>query len=145
VTRGSRGVLLGVSALLVLGGAAGLIRLLTTAGSVSDYIRDEYRPVSRSADGRSEVYAAGTGPVQTADRIAGRWRPADRINDPGGVFLRYSALMVAVASDGARGSRIYVDPEREGYARWYPYVGGWWGTFSGTGEGFRGGGPGAGK
>ena len=46
---------------------------------------------------------------------------------------------------GQAGSRIYVDDQRQGYNRWYPYIGGRWGTFSGPGETFRGGGPAAGK
>ena len=81
-----------------------------------------------------------------AASIAGKWKPAERLADPSGYFLRYRNDIVAVtAAPEGGGSRIFVDEERRGYARWYPYVGGYWGTYSGPGEGFRGGGPGAGK
>ena len=80
-----------------------------------------------------------------AKDIAGAWKPADRLNDPSAIFLRYRGDYVAITPDSAGGSHIYVDDERRGYARWYPHVGGYWGTYSGPGEGIRGGGPGAGK
>jgi len=62
-----------------------------------------------------------------------------------GVFLRYSKDYVGVVPDRGGGSKIYVDDERRGYAHFYPFIGGFWGSYSGRGESFRGGGPGAGK
>jgi hypothetical protein len=61
-----------------------------------------------------------------------------------GVFLRYSDDVVSVVPQSG-GSRIIVDDEDSGYRRNYLFVGGFWGTFSGRGQGFRGGGPGSGK
>ena len=71
--------------------------------------------------------------------------PADRLNDSYGYFLRYRDDYVVVTSDGAGGSRIFVDDEEEGYRHWYGHVGGYWGTYSSPSEDNRGGGPGAGK
>lgn len=134
-------------------GAAGvgLVALLGvtfgTKGSVRSYIAGKYQRVEAESQGRSAVYTSSQSPGAVAKSIAGRWKPAERVNDPGGTFLRYRSAIVAVtaASAGQTGSRIYVDDQRSGYHRWYPYVGGLWGTFSGPGETFRGGGPAAGK
>ncbi len=141
----SRRWLLVGSAALVLVGATGLFAVLRGSGSMRSYLQDSYALVSSEDGGRSLVFASPDSPSLTAQRIASRWKPADRINDPGGLFLRYRDDMVVVTSDGSGGSRIHVDDDRRGYARWYPYIGGYWGTFSGRGETFRGGGPGAGK
>lgn len=134
-------------------GAAGvgLVALLGvmfgTKGSVRSYIAGKYQRVEAESKGRSAVYTSNQSPGVVAKSIAGRWKPAERVNDPGGTFLRYRSAIVAVTAAAApqTGSRIYVDDQRSGYNRWYPYVGGLWGTFSGPGETFRGGGPAAGK
>lgn len=129
----------------------GLVALLGvlfgTQGSVRDYLAQKYDRVKTEEEGRSVVYASSQSPGKVASSIAGEWKPAERINDPGGYFLRYRSAIVAVTAAGAgkTGSRIYVDDQRRGYSRWYPYLGGRWGTFSGPGETFRGGGPAAGK
>jgi hypothetical protein len=114
---------------------------------VRDYIDKKYERVKTEDAGRSAVYTSSQSPGKVASSIAGSWKPAERVNDPGGYFLRYRSSIVAVtaAAAGEKGSRIYVDDQRRGYNRWYPYVGGLWGTFSGPGETFRGGGPAAGK
>lgn len=121
-------------------------------GGVRSHLADTYTraPVSGTDAGTgggspSVVYTSPDPPAKVASRIAGAWKPAERINDPGGYFLRYRNEIVAVTSAAGGGSRIFVDDEDRGYARWYPYIGGRWGTFSGRGETFRGGGPGAGK
>jgi hypothetical protein len=134
-------------------GAAG-IGLITLVGvlvggrgSVREYIAGKDQRVPAESKGRSAVYTSSQSPGEVAGSIADAWKPAERINDPGGYFLRYGSAMVAVtaAGEGQPGSRIYVDDQREGYQRWYPYIGGRWGTFSGPAETFRGGGPAAGK
>lgn len=121
--------------------------LATRLGSVRGWIDDRYAKVEEPLDPEldsSEVYAASAAPRVVASDIADRWKPAERLVDPSGVFLRYADEIVAV-TPAEEGSRIYVDDEENGYARWYGHVGGWWGTYSGPGESFRGGGPGAGK
>jgi hypothetical protein len=130
-------------ALLVLGGG-GLAALLLTAGSVRGWVGERYTRVSSETGGRGVVYSSPKRPSVVAAEIADRWKPAQRLNDPSGVFLRYSDAVVAVTSSGG-GSRIHVDDPSRGYARWFPYLGGYWGTYSGPAETFRGGGPGAGK
>ena len=130
-----------------IGGIALVGVLFGTKGSVRSHIAGKYQPVAAESRGRSAVYTSTQSPASVSRSIAGAWKPAERINDPGGYFLRYRSAMVAVtaAADGQPGSRIYVDDQRQGYNRWYPYIGGRWGTFSGPGETFRGGGPAAGK
>lgn len=141
-----------VKLLAALGAAGvGLVALFGvlfgTKGSVRSYIAGKYQRVEAESKGRSAVYTSTQSPGVVAKSIASRWKPAERVNDPGGSFLRYRSAIVAVtaAAAGQTGSRIYVDDQRSGYNRWYPYVGGLWGTFSGPGETFRGGGPAAGK
>ena len=121
--------------------------LFGTSGSVRSHIGGKYQRVDAESKGRSAVYTSSQSPGSVARSISGAWKPAERINDPGGYFLRYKSAMVAVAAAaaGQAGSRIYVDDQGRGYNRWYPYIGGRWGTFSGPGETFRGGGPAAGK
>jgi hypothetical protein len=129
-------------------GLAALVGVLFgTKGSVRSHISGKYQRVEAESKGRSAVYMSTQPPGAVAKAISGAWKPAERINDPGGYFLRYRSAIVAVtaAAAGQQGSRIYVDDQRQGYNRWYPYLGGRWGTFSGPGETFRGGGPGAGK
>jgi hypothetical protein len=130
-----------------VGGVALLGVLFGTKGSVRSHIAGKYQRVEAESKGRSAVYTSNQPPGTVAQSIAGAWKPAERVNDPGGYFLRYRSAIVAVtaAAAGQQGSRIYVDDQRQGYNRWYPYVGGLWGTFSGPGETFRGGGPAAGK
>ena len=129
-------------------GGLGLLALLGlvfgTSSGVRGYLDDHYRRAGTEAGG-SRVYTSPASPARVAAAISGARKPAERINDPGGYFLRYQNNIVAVTNDGTGGSRIHLDDEGRGYARWYPYVGGRWGTFSGPAEGFRGGGPGAGK
>ncbi len=92
-------------------------------------------------------------PLTTAEDIADDVKPADRRATGVGVFLRYRNDMVAALGEKG-GSRIEVTNEKDGYRRHYDYVGGYWGLYTlgsvfgsggGRGEGFRGGGPGAGK
>ena len=115
-------------------------------GSVRDHVKNTYTLVETSDGGRSAVYSARGKPSAVAASIASKWKPAERLTDPSGFFLRYrnDIVVVTPAAEGS-GSRIYVDEQSRGYTRWYPYIGGYWGTYSGPGESFRGGGPGAGK
>lgn len=130
--------------LAALGGLVFIGLLAFTAtGSVRDHIHDNYRLVRD--EGRSREYTSPDPPSVVVAAIASRWKPADRLSDPSGHFLRYRDDYVVVSPDGAGGSRIHVDDEDEGYRRWYGHVGGSWGTYSGPSEGARGGGPGAGK
>lgn len=129
-------------------GALGLVGVSLLAFAVVrpsgpvDYLQKRYQAVS--TDGQSRVYRSDAPPRQVYDDLRGAVRPAQTFTDPGGYFLRYRDTIVAVTSDGS-GSRIWLDDDKRGYARWYPYVGGYWGTNSGRAESVRGGGPGAGK
>ena len=133
--------------LLIAGGvgAVGLIVLLVAllgGNGIRDHLDDNYHRVS--ADGDSVVYSSDSKPKAVYESIRSAVSPADTQVDPQGYFLRYSDDIVAItAEDG--GSRIYLDDERRGYAHWFPFVVGVWGTGGGSGEGIRGGGPGAGK
>lgn len=134
------GVVLAVVGVLALGGA-----LVASRGSVREHVRGNYTLVRSTDAGRSAEYSSPRQASAVAASIASEWKPSERLTDPGGYFLRYRNDIVAVTPGPAGGSRIFVDDERRGYTRWYPYVGGYWGTYSGPGESFRGGGPGAGK
>ena len=133
--------------LLVAGGLglAGVLILLSAflrTENARDYLRGRYGLAS--ATGTSMVLTSPLAPRAVYDDLVGRARPADTLADAGGYYLRYRNDIVAITG-GPSGSRIYVDDERQGYNRWFGHVGGFWGTFGGAGETFRGGGPGSGK
>lgn len=119
--------------------------------SLREWLRETYEEteddVLAGAGERTETFTSADTPRATADAIAEEWKPADRRDDPSGVYLRYRDDVVAVtdAPGDDEGSIITVDDDRHGYRRWYGYVGGWWGIYTGRGDSFRGGGPGAGK
>jgi hypothetical protein len=132
--------------LLVAGGigGVGLIVLLFAifgGGGIRSYLDDNYK--RQSARGDSVTYVADSKPKSVYENIRSARPPADVQVDPSGYFLRYSDDIVAITADGG-GTRIYLDDERRGYAHWLLFVGGVWGT-GGSGENFRGGGPGGGK
>ena len=135
--------LIGGGALALVGVALLLVAFLGRGGGVARHIASTYERVPSASSDRT--YRSPSPPDRVAADISAAWPPAQRITDPGGFFLRYRDDIVGVVPDGRGGSQIYVDDEDRGYARWYPYVGGRWGTYSGVGERFRGGGPGAGK
>lgn len=138
--------LYGAIALILVGVLAVGAVTLGTRGSVREHVRDNYTLIKSDDRTRTAEYSAKGKPSAVAASIASKWKPSERLTDPSGFFLRYrNDIVVVTAGPEGQGSRIHVDDERRGYTRWYPYVGGYWGTFSGPGEGFRGGGPGAGK
>jgi hypothetical protein len=123
-------------------GLAVLLFALLGGNSIRGYLDDNYRRVS--SDGNSIVYTSDQKPKAVYESVRSAVTPADVQTDPEGYFLRYSDDIVGItASDD--GSRIYLDDERHGYAHWFPFVAGVWGTGGGLGEGIRGGGPGGGK
>ena len=117
------------------------------SASVRDYVRDNYQRAEREdqSEQGSQVFTSSEPPSRVAAKIADKRKPGDRGVTVSVVFLRYAKDVVAVLPDGKGGSRILIDDERRGYTHFYPFVGGWWGTYSGPGESFRGGGPGSGK
>lgn len=137
-----------IAVLLSGAGILGLVLTLSRGDSVRGYIKDKYRFVGtervQGAGRESLLYASRRSPSETAADIAGARRPADRRVTESGVFLRYRNDVVSVVPQ-TTGSRIIVDDEEGGYRRNYLFVGGFWGTFSGRGQSFRGGGPGSGK
>ena len=138
-----------VAAALVGLGALLLVAAIASATSVREHVRKTY-PAAGSESvpgGRSTslVYDSPRPASETAQEIADAVSPADRRITPSGVFLRYDEDVVTVVPREAGASRIYVDDEDGGYRRGFVFLGGWWGTYSGRGESFRGGGPGGGK
>jgi hypothetical protein len=133
--------------LLIAGGlgAVGLIVLLFAllgGNSIRGYLDDNYHRAS--SNGSSIVYTSDQKPKAVYESVRSAVTPADVQTDPEGYFLRYSDDIVGITASGS-GSRIYLDDERHGYAHWFPFVAGVWGTGGGLGEGVRGGGPGGGK
>jgi hypothetical protein len=136
-------------ALLLSGtGILGLVFVLTSHDTVRESIAKRYRFVGTEAvaddKGKTLVYASSKSVVATTKEITGDHKPAERRATESGTFLRYKEDIVSVVPDRT-GSRVLVDDEDTGYRRNYLFVGGFWGTYSGRGESFRGGGPGAGK
>ena len=133
-----------LAVVLVLAGIAGIVAL-SQRGSVRAHLLRTYDVVEQ--DGDSYTLRSPHSVTRTAADISSAWKPAERLIDPGGTFLRYSDDIVAVTPRAEGGSTVYLDDEDRGYDRWFPYVVGFWG-FGGTGGpigGTRGGGPGAGK
>lgn len=132
------GAIVAVLALVVLVGT-----LSSCGSSVKGYVKDHYSHVGKRNG--AELYRSDKRVEKVVSEITDAWKPADRLTDPGGVFLRYSDTFVAVRPRSGGGTDIEIDDPERGYAHWYPFVGGWFGTYSGRAEGFRGGGPGSGK
>lgn len=123
-------------------GVVGLIVLLFAilgGSGIRSYLDDNYRRVS--GGGSSIVYTSDEKPSAVYESVRSAVTPADVQTDPEGYFLRYSDDIVGITASGS-GSRIYLDDERHGYAHWFPFVAGVWGTGGGLGESVRGGGPG---
>ena len=136
---------LGLLALvLVVAGIAGIVAL-TQRGSVRSHVLRTYDVVEQ--DGDSYVLRSPDTVTRTAADISDAWKPAERLVDPGGTFLRYADDIVAVTPRAEGGSTVYLDDEDRGYDRWFPYVVGFWGVGGSGGPvgGTRGGGPGTGK
>jgi hypothetical protein len=141
---GAIGVVIAVVGGLVLGGT-----FLFGGGSVRDYLDDHcrYERMERDRDGRrARAYSCKEKPAVLASKLAGDHKPADRRSSPAGHFLRYDDKMVGILGpQPAGGSRVLLADERDGYGYFNGYVGGFWGSYGGPGETFRGGGPGGGK
>ena len=137
---------------LALSGA-GLLGLVLTLAigreSVREHLASTYRPLGPEAvqngSERSRAYASDEPVTETSEAIADAVKPADERTTPAGHFLRYDDDIVTVTPEGDGGSRIQIDDEQTGYRHGFVYLGGWWGSYSGPAEGFRGGGPGGGK
>lgn len=131
-----------LAGLIAAVGLAAIGVAASRTGGVRGYLAEHYTRVS--ARGDSAVYTSSRAPGVVSDEIRSRHRPADLLVRPDGYYLRYADDIVVVTA-GGQGSRIYIDDEDRGYAHWFPVVGGVWGTYRGSGDAFRGGGPGSGK
>jgi len=133
----SRGMAIGLIAV----GVIGIVFTLARSGSARSYVEDHYKRAGERNG--AKVYTSRDAPTKVAKAISDAHKPADRRVTPEGIFLRYRKDFIGVfAANG--GSRVEVADERRGYAAFFPFIGGWWGTYSGPAEGFRGGGPGGG-
>jgi hypothetical protein len=131
----------GAAIALIVAGVLGIVLTVSSTGSVKSYVKDHYKRAG--SDQGAEIYTSTKPPATVAAEIAKAHKPADRRVTPEGVFLRYRKDFVGVLARGT-GSRIEVADERRGYALFFPFVGGYWGSYSGPAETFRGGGPGGG-
>jgi len=127
---------------LIVAGILGIVLTITSSGSVRSYVKDHYKRAG--SEGGAEVYTSTKPPTTVAAAIQKAHAPADRRVTPEGIFLRYRKDFVGIEPRGA-GSRIRVADERRGYGLFFPFVGGYWGSYSGPAESFRGGGPGGGS
>lgn len=146
MTNPMRLVVAGLLAVVCIGGFAAMF---ANKSSVQDHLSRTYASADTAAvpgaTPGSRTFKSTATPLSTAASIAKAWKPAERLDQPNGTFLRYGSGIVGVLPAPDGGSYVTYDSSNAGYTRWFPYVGGWWGTTSGAGETFRGGGPGAGK
>lgn len=135
---------------LVVLGLLGVVSLLACNESVEGWLGDECRRAGSERDpngNRAEKFTCDRPASVVASDLAEAHEPADRRSTPEGHFLRYADDMVGVVPDpdDAESSTAYLSDERRGYAFFFPFVGGFWGSYTGPGERFRGGGPAVGK
>jgi hypothetical protein len=126
---------------LIVVGVLGLVFTLARSGSARSYVEDHYTRAGERNGVR--IYTSRDTPAKVAKDIQKAHKAADRRVTPEGIFLRYRKDFIGILA-AAQGSRIEVAKEGRGYAHFYPFIGGFWGTYSGPAEGFRGGGPGGG-
>jgi hypothetical protein len=126
---------------LIVVGVVGIIFTVARTGSARSYVEDHYKRVGDR--GGVRIYESRDTPAKVAKDIQKAHKAADRRVTPEGIFLRYRKDFIGILS-AARGSRIEVANENRGYAHFYPFSGGFWGSYSGPAESFRGGGPGGG-
>ena len=136
----SRRVIIALAVAVV--GLVVVVVAVASSTSAADYIKKHYPRAG--TDRGIPVYASPYSATKTAQQISDADGPGDRRATESGVFLRYPREMIAVLP-AAHGSHVEVADQQQGYARYYGYVGGFWGTYSGPAGAFRGGGPGAGK
>ena len=137
-----------IGIVLLLLGALGIGSLVACNQSVEGWLGDECRrgDVERDPNGnRARTFACSEPASVVARELADAHKPADRRSTPEGHFLRYADDMVGIVpAEG--GSTAYLADERSGYGFFFPFVGGFWGSYrGGPAESFRGGGPAAGK
>jgi hypothetical protein len=135
---------------VVAGGGILVIALILLVSGLSScgssprsWVKDHYTAAGKR--GGADVFRTTQNVATVTKDLTSAWKPADRLTDPGGVFLRYRDDLIAIRPRTGGGTELSVDDADRGYAGFYPYVGGWFGTYSGRGESFRGGGPGSGK
>ncbi len=135
-------------ALIALGGL-GLFWVFGDRESVRQYLDQTCRHTGMAADpdgNRARRYDCPRPPREMTVALRDAHKPADERVTSAGTFLRYSNDMVGITSAQARDrSTAYLADERSGYAFFFPYVGGYWGSYRGPAEDFRGGGPAGGK
>ena len=135
---------------LVALGLLGIAGLFARSESVEGWLGSECRRAGSERDpngNRADRYACDRPASVVAAALADAHKPADRRSTPEGHFLRYADDMVGIVPDPDDTSRstAYLSDERRGYGFFFPFVGGFWGSYTGPGERFRGGGPAAGK
>ena len=130
-------------------GALGLFWIFGSRGSVRDYLDQSCRHTGIATDpngNRARRYDCPKPPKEMVAALRQAHKPADSRTTTSGTFLRYADDMVGITGGRPPShSNAYLADERSGYAFFFPYVGGFWGTYRGPAEGFRGGGPAGGK
>ena len=133
-----------VAVALIAAGGLGLFWVLGPRESVRDYLDETCRHTGIATDPGGN--RAPKPPTAMTSALRDAHKPADQRTTTSGTFLRYSNNMVGItAGEPPTHSTAYLADERGGYAFFFPYVGGFWGTYRGPSESFRGGGPAGGK
>ncbi len=130
-------------------GTFGIAGILASSGSVRSWLDSKchYTGTSRDQNGhRARRYDCPGSASTIAHRLRDAHHPADQRSTPAGHFLRFRNQMVGLTAGAVAGRSIArLASERDGYGFFNNYVGGWWGSYGGPAERFRGGGPGGGK
>lgn len=129
-----------------------------SSGPTREEVRGFLDSTYEADPNRAGTWLSAEAVKPTADRIAARVKPRDRVAEQEAEFMREGDYAVAVFPE-ATGSRVELDEYSQVRNRYFPIIGGFWGgspisygprggpgTGGGVGGGgFRGGGAGAGK
>jgi hypothetical protein len=99
--------------------------LLAEAWESAFYPRGDLR--EHLVDRYGEALHSERSPLLLSAEMDADWQPEDQRYTPVGVFLRYEKRIVALLPDGHGGTRIDVEDELDGFRRFHPYVGDFWG------------------
>lgn len=149
-TTGASAVAWGVLVALVLSACG-------SSGPSQEEVRAFLDTTYQADPSRANTWLSDQAVAPTADRIAERIGPRDRIMEEEATFMRANDYIVAVFPE-AEGSRVEFDDYQTAHTRYLPIIGGFWGPSpisygprggpsagDSGGGGFRGGGPGLGK
>jgi hypothetical protein len=97
---------------------------------LAEALEDATEPEGRLADHLTATYPGlrdERPPLAVSVELDEAWQPEDQRYTAVGVLLRYEHDIVALLPDGRGGTKLERHRAGEGYRRFYPYVGDFWG------------------